>query len=263
MEEKSTNPQPKADVVQSAGEVSDYFASFNFEEAGVNLESMLKNGIHFGHRKSRRHPAMEEYIYTTRQGINIINLGKTAEKLEEALAFIKNVKTEGKKILFISNKKQAADLIKSIAKRLRMPYVVERWLGGTFTNFKVIRQRVRYLKNLREMFEKGELKKYTKFEQMKKMEEIEKLENKIGGIEEMTELPGAIFVVDIKEDYLAIREARKVGIPVIALADTNVDPREANYPIPANDDAISSLRFILGCVGKALSEENGKNDSVK
>lgn len=255
MKQDLKDPQKKADDSNQKSEVSDYFANFNFEEITVNLELMLKNGVHFGHRKSRKHPAMDEYIYTTRQGISIINLEKTLEKLEEALEFVASIKKSGKKILFVSVKKQANKLVKSIANRLEMPYVVERWLGGTFTNFRVIRERVRYLKNLREMAEKGELKKYTKFEQMKKMEEIKKLEHKMGGIENMTELPGAIFVIDVKDDYLAIKEARKMGIPVIGLVDTNTNPNYVDYPIPANNDAISSLRLMLGYIGKVFADE--------
>lgn len=231
-----------------------YFADFNFAETTPSLEEMFKNGVHFGHQKARKHPAMEEYIFTTRKGINIINLEKTAAKLEKALEFLSQLKKDGKKILLVGTKKQSQDLIKSLALRTGMPFVVERWLGGTFTNFSIIKKRAKYLKDSQEKLERGEFGKYTKFERMKKAEELEKLEKRMGGIKEMLELPAAILAIDAKEDSLAISEAQKCGIPVVALVDTNCDPNQIDYPIPANDDAVSSIRTILTYVGKALSE---------
>ncbi len=245
---------------QEAAQVSakpaseDYFADFDFKNLEITLEQMLKAGVHFGHKSSRHHPRMDEYIFTTRKGINIIDLERTLEKLEEAMEFIKSVKKEGKKILFVGTKKQVKDLVKSAAARCEMPYVVERWLGGTFTNFKAIKERVQYFRDLEEKLAKGEFAKYTKFEQMKKKEEQEKLERKLGGIKNMDELPGVILVADAKEDALAIKEAGRVGIPIVALADTNVDPSAIDYPIPANDDAISAVRLILGYLCKAILE---------
>lgn len=236
-------------------EANDYFACFNFSDVEKSLEAMLKSGVHFGHQKSRKHPSMNEYVYTTRKGINIIDLQKTSEKLEEALEFLETLKAENKKILFVGTKKQSHDLIKSLAKRLGMPYVIDRWLGGTFTNFKNIKGRTKYLKDQEDLKNKGEFKKYTKFEQAKKTEEIEKMEKKMGGIKDMLELPGAVFVVDLKEDNLAVKEAKKMGIQVIALTDTNVNANEADYAIPANDDAVSSIRIILSYIGKTLAEE--------
>jgi small subunit ribosomal protein S2 len=237
-------------------EANDYFADFNFSDVEKSLLLMLKSGVHFGHQKSRKHPSMNEYVYTTRKGINIIDLQKTSEKLDEALEFLKTLKESGKKVLFVGTKKQSHDLIKSIAKRLDMPFVVDRWLGGTFTNFKNIKGRTKYLKDQEDLMAKGEFKKYTKFEQAKKNEELEKMEGKMGGIKDMMELPGAIFVIDLKADNLAVKEAKKMGVQVIALADTNVDASEADYVIPANDDAISSIRIILSYVGKTLIKEN-------
>lgn len=242
---------PKKSVKNSS---ETYFAEFDFSKVEMTLESMLKSGVHFGHMKSRRHPKMDEYIYTTRNNINIIDLQKTLEKLQEAMKFLAAVKKDGKKVLFVGTKKQANDLIGSLAVRLGAPYVVERWIGGTFTNFKVIRGRTKYLVESEEQQARGEFKKYTKFEQAKKTEELEKLEKRMGGIKEMTELPGAVFIADVKESAIVVQEARKLNIPVSGIVDTNTDPSQIDYPIPANDDAISSLRLILACVGKALSE---------
>lgn len=233
--------------------VNSYFEDIDFSKVEITLEAMLKSGVHFGHMKSRRHPKMDEYIYTTRNNINIIDLQKTLEKLQEAMKFLSSVQKEGKKVLFVGTKKQANDLIESLAHRLGAPYVVERWIGGTFTNFKVIRGRTKYLKESEEQLARGEFKKYTKFEQSKKTEELEKLEKRMGGIKEMTELPGAIFIADVKESAIVVQEARKLNIPVSGIVDTNTDPSGIDYPIPANDDAISSLRLILSCIGKALS----------
>lgn len=235
------------------GEMS-YFAEFDFSKIELTLESMLKNGVHFGHMKSRRHPKMDEYIYTTRNNINIIDLQKTLEKLQETMNFLQSVQKEGKVVLLVGTKKQAKELVRSLAERLGLPYVVERWIGGTFTNFKVIRGRTKYLKDAEEKMAQGEFKKYTKFEQSKKMEEIEKLEKKMGGIKDMTELPGAVFIADVKESPIVVEEACKMGIPVAGIVDTNTDPSRIDYAIPANDDAISSLRFLLGCIGKSLSQ---------
>jgi len=231
-----------------------YFASLDVSKIEQSLEEMMRAGVHFGHQKARRNPKMDEYIFTTRKGINIIDLQKTQEKIIEALEFIKSVKKSGKAVLFVGTKIQAKDLVRDMAVALEMPYVCERWLGGTFTNFKVIRSRTRYLVDSEGMLARGEFKKYTKFEQMKKMEELEKMEKRMGGIKNMADLPGVIFAASIKEDNLAITEAKKMGIPVIAIADTNVDPSFVDFPIPANDDAISSLRLILSYAYKAIKE---------
>jgi len=231
----------------------DYFTDVSDFE--MSLKKMLKEGVHFGHQKSRRHPKMEEYIFGDRNGINIINLQQTLKKLEEALAFIEKIKREGRQILFVGTKKQAKELVKSAAIHCEMPFVTERWIGGTFTNFKFIRDRARYLKDSQEKFASGEFKKYTKFEQMKKSEELEKLEKKMGGIKNMTEFPGAVFIASAKEDNLAVKEAEISGIPIIALADTDTDPASIDYPIPANDDAVSSLKLMLGYICRAIATE--------
>ena len=235
-------------------EKKNFFAGLSMAKLEVSLEDMMKAGVHFGHQKSRRNPKMDEYIFTTKKGINIIDLQKTKEKTLAAMEFLKELKKSGKQILFVGTKIQAKDLVEEVASFSNMPFVVERWLGGTFTNFKVIRSRTRYLTDSEDKMEKGEFKKYTKFEQMKKTEELEKMNKRMGGIKHMTELPGAIFVTSVKDDALAITEARRMGIPVIGIADTNTDPAKIDFPIPANDDAISSIRLILSYAAKAIIE---------
>jgi small subunit ribosomal protein S2 len=255
MEENRKSPRGIQVEMDKKASSEDYFADFDLSSLDVSVENMLKNGVHFGHQKSRKDPRMEEYIFTTRKGISIIDLQKTLEKLEEAFELIRKIKNEGKKIIFVGTKKQAKDIIKSAAIKCGMPYVVERWLGGTLTNFKAIKGRTRYLKDSQDKLAQGEFKKYTKFEQVKKSEELEKLEKKMGGIKYLDEMPGAVFVTDIKEDELAIREAKKVNVPVIALSDTNVNPSLVNYPIPANDDAVSSVRLMAGYICKVILEK--------
>jgi small subunit ribosomal protein S2 len=255
MVEEVKDTAPEAAVAENEKGRESYFASLDLSKIEMSLEEMMKAGVHFGHQKSRRNPKMDEFIFTTRKGINIIDLQKTQDRLREALDFIRQVKKSGKAVLFVGTKIQAKDLIRDVAETVKMPFVTERWLGGTFTNFKVIRGRTRYLVESQDGLVRGEFKKYTKFEQMKKIEELEKMEKRMGGIKFMTELPGAIFAASIKEDNLAIMEAKKVGVPVIAIADTNADPSKVDYPIPGNDDAISSLRLILSYACKAISEE--------
>lgn len=228
------------------------FADFDFDSLEVTMPALLKVGAHFGHQKARRNPKMSPFIYTTRNNINIIDLAKTVGLMKESLDFLVKVKGSGKKVLFIGTKKQAQPLVVAVAEMTKNPYVIERWLGGTFTNFTNIRKRVRYMSSLKTQMEAGELKKYTKFEQAKKKEELEKLDRRMGGLTDMQDLPGAIFVTDVQADKLAITEAKKVGVPVVAITDTNVDPNDVDYLIPANDDAVSSLKFILSHVCKIL-----------
>ncbi|HCP09015.1 MAG TPA: 30S ribosomal protein S2 [Candidatus Moranbacteria bacterium] len=226
------------------------------------MRAMLKNGVHFGHQKSRKNPKMSEYIFGTKNGINILNLEKTVERLEEAKMFIEKIVSEGQDILFVGTKKQAKNIVLSAAAACGMPYVVERWLGGTFTNFKNISGRTKYLRDGQEAMKRGEYAKYTKFEQMKMAEELERLESRMGGIKNMTKLPGAIFVTGVQEDDLAIQEARKKNIPIIALVDTNVDPTIVDYPIPANEDAVSSLRLMVAYVCKAVIDGKDKKGTA-
>jgi small subunit ribosomal protein S2 len=195
---------------------------------------------------------MDDFIFGVKNGINILDLQKTAQMLKEALTFIEKVIASGQKILFVGTKKQAKKIVEAAAKRCDMPYVTERWLGGTFTNYSAISGRTRYLRDGQDKMEKGEYGKYTKFEQMKFAEELERLETKMGGIKHMDRLPGAIFVTGVVEDNLAIKEARIKNIPVIALADSNIDPRDIDYIIPANEDAVSSLKILMAYVIKAV-----------
>lgn len=240
----------------------DYFSNFDFKKLEeVSLEAMFKAGVHFGHHKSRINPKMKEYIFTTKNSINIFNLEKTKEKLEEAINFIIKTISENKEILFVGTRKQAKKIVESAAKKCEMPYVTERWLGGTFTNYSVISGRTRYLREGLEKLKNGEYTKYTKFEQMKKVEELEKLEHKMGGIKNMAKLPGAIFVTSVIEDCIAIQEARNKNIPVIALVDSNINPKDIEYVIPANEDALSSLRIMVGYITKAVLD--GKEKMVK
>jgi len=217
----------------------------DFSDDKISLEKMLKNGVHFGHNKSCRDPRMDKFIFGSKRGINIIDLEKTEEYLNKAIEFVKKIEKEGKQILFVGTKKQAKTIVRTAAEKSKMPFVVERWLGGTFTNFEVIRRRAQYLKDSQEQMASGGFDKYTKLEKLKKSEELEKLEKKMGGIKEMKVLPAAIFVADIKTDEIALKEAISANIPVIAIVDTNVNPNTVNYPIPANDDAVSSIKTIM------------------
>ncbi len=217
----------------------------DFAVAPISLEKMLKNGVHFGHNKSSRDPRMNKFIFGAKRSINIIDLQKTEEKLKEAIEFVKKISEEKKQILFVGTKKQAKAIIKISAITCEMPHVTERWLGGTFTNFGVIRKRAQYLKDSQEQMAIGGFDKYTKLEKLKKFEELEKLEKKMGGLKEMKTLPAAIFISDIKTDEIALNEAINAKIPVIAIVDTNVNPNNINYPIPANDDAVSSIKTIM------------------
>lgn len=256
MKQEEKTQEVAASVAKKDEKVTEnYFSTLDYSSLELSMEEMLKAGCHFGHQKARRNPKMNEYIFTTKKGINIIDLEKTEEKIKEVLEFVKELKKDGKKILFIGTRPQFKKMIVSAAEFCEMPYVVERWLGGTFTNFKNIRSRTKYLVDSQLKMDKGEFQKYTKFERMKKQEELDKMEERMGGIKNMTELPGAILVTSIKDDMIAIKEAAKVGIPVIAVADTNTDPTVADYPIPANDEALSSIRLILAYVCKTLNQK--------
>jgi len=229
------------------------------KEINLDVEEMAKAGLHFGHRTSRLHPKMLPYIFGTRNTVHIIDLEKTKEKLREALDFIQKLISEGKTLLVVGTKIQSKNLVESFAKEFDLPYVSERWLGGTFTNFSVIRKRVEYFKELERKKKEGELEKYPKKERMKIEEELRELEKKFGGIKNMESLPEAIFVLDMKKDSLAVKEAKRVGVKVIGISDTNCDPTLADYPIPANDDAISSLKYILEKVKEAIKNAKSRN----
>jgi len=214
----------------------------------LKSDDMAEAGLHFGHRTSRIHPKMKPYISGSRNTVHIIDLEKTVEKLNQALEFIKEIIADKKTLLLIGTKIQIKEMAKSFAKECGLPYITERWLGGTFTNYQTLKQRIEYFKELEEKKKTGELKKYTKKERANIDKELSDLETKFGGIKDMQGLPDAIFVLDMKKDALAIKEARMKGIKVISIADTNVDLSLSDYPIPANDDAISSVRYILNKV---------------
>ena len=245
-------PIDKEIVKDKIAKKNDFFAGFDFDKLEIDIREMFKSGVHFGHQKARKNPKMDEYVFLTKNGINIINLQKTVEKLKEARNFIEKIVSEGQLILLVGTKKQAKNLVLSLAKRCQMPYVVDRWLGGTLTNFEVIAKRTKFLRDGQDKLKRGEYSQYTKFEQMKIEEELNGLENKMGGIKNITKLPGAIFLTGVIEDNLALKEAKIKKVPVIALVDTNVDPSDVDYEIPANEDAVSSLQLILAYIGQAV-----------
>ena len=222
--------------------------------AVVSMKSLLEAGVHFGHQTRRWNPKMAPYIYTERNGIYIIDLQKTVKKLEEAYSFVRNLAENGQTILFVGTKKQAADAVKEEASRVGMYYVNARWLGGMLTNFKTMRTRIDRLAQLKKMQEDGTFDMLPKKEVMKLLGEMEKLEKYLGGVKEMKKLPGALFVVDPRKEHNAIAEARKLHIPIVAIVDTNCDPDEIDYVIPANDDAIRAIRLISSTMANAVQE---------
>lgn len=245
-----------------SGNVVDCFSDVDFSKVEISMENMFRSGVHFGHHKSRKNPKMNPYIFGVKNGINIIDLQKTEKKLKEALQFMESVIMQGKSILFVGTKKQAKKIVEAAAIKCEMPFVTERWLGGTFTNFSAISGRTRYLREGQDKMARGEYGKYTKFEQMKFAEELERLETKMGGIKNMYSLPGAIFATSVIEDNLAIKEAKIKNIPVIAFADSNVDPRDVDYVIPANEDAVSSLKTLMTYIIKAIIAAKDKKNNL-
>ena len=220
----------------------------------VAMKQLLEAGVHFGHQTRRWDPRMAPYIFTARNGIYIIDLQKTAKKIDEAYAVLKNIVDEGKTVIFVGTKKQAQECVKEEAERCGMYYVNNRWLGGMLTNFKTIRARVDRLRELEKMEEDGTFDVLPKKEVIKLKQERDKLEKNLGGIRDMTEIPGAMFVVDPKKERIAILEARKLGIPVIGLVDTNCNPEDVDYVIPGNDDAIRAIKLIIEAMANAVIE---------
>ncbi len=220
----------------------------------ISMKQLLEAGVHFGHQTRRWNPKMAEYIFTERNGIYIIDLQKTVKKVEEAYEFVKEVAASGKPILFVGTKKQAQDSVEDEAKRCGMYYVNHRWLGGMLTNFKTINQRIKRLNNLKTMEEDGTFDVLPKKEVIKLKAEQEKLQKFLGGIEEMKGMPGAIFVVDPRKERIAVKEAKILGIPVVGIVDTNCDPDEVDYVIPANDDAIRAVKLIASKMADAVIE---------
>ena len=220
----------------------------------VSMKQLLEAGVHFGHQTRRWNPKMAEYIFTERNGIYIIDLQKTVKKLDEAYNFIKELAMDGKNVLFVGTKKQAQDSIKEEAERAGAYFVNARWLGGMLTNFSTIRKRIARLKQLRVMQEDGTFDLLPKKEVIKLNLEIDRLEKFLGGIKDMSEMPGALFVVDPRKEKIAVAEAKKLGIPVVAIVDTNCDPDEVDFVIPGNDDAIRAVKLIAGAMADAIIE---------
>lgn len=227
------------------------------------LIEMLKNGVHFGHQTSKWHPKMIPYIFGIRNGIHIIDLEKTSKCLEEAVVFISKVLENNGRILFVGTKRQASEIIEKNAQLCRMPYVNKRWLGGTVTNFSIIYKLIKKYKDLKHKRDNKKLLKYTKKERLNFDREIERLDGLVGGIETLDKLPDAIFILDIKKEKNALKEAKTKGIPVIAICDTNVDPTNVAYPIPANDDATRSIACITEYISRVIVEKTKNNNVVK
>ena len=222
--------------------------------AVVAMKQLLEAGVHFGHQTRRWDPRMAEYIFQARNGIHIIDLQKTSKKLDEAYSFVKEQAEEGKTVLFVGTKKQAQECMKEAALKCGMYYVDQRWLGGMLTNFGTIKTRIQRLKDLETMAEDGTFDVLPKKEVILLKKEMEKLEKNLGGIKDMEELPGVIFLVDPKKERIAILEAKKLGIPVVGLVDTNCNPEEVDYAIPGNDDAIRAVKLIADVMANAVIE---------
>jgi small subunit ribosomal protein S2 len=218
------------------------------------MKQLLEAGVHFGHQTRRWNPKMRQFIFADRNGLHIIDLQQTVQRLDEAYAFVRSLVANGDMILFVGTKKQAQDAIKEEAERGGQFYVNSRWLGGMLTNFQTIQLRIRYMKDLEARKEAGEFERLPKKEAQKLNDELARLQRTLGGIRSMRRLPGAIFVVDTKKEHTAVEEARRLEIPVIALADSNCDPDEMDYPIPANDDAIRAVRLLCAKIADAAVE---------
>lgn len=222
--------------------------------AVISMKQLLEAGVHFGHQTRRWNPKMAQYIFTERNGIYIIDLQKTVRKIDEAYLFIRELAMENKSVLFVGTKKQAQESIETEAKRCNMFYVNNRWLGGMMTNFRTIKTRIARLNEIDKMEENGDFDRLPKKEVIKLLAEREKLNENLGGIREMKTLPGCIFVVDPRKEHIAVAEARTLGIPIVAIVDTNCDPDEIDYVIPGNDDAIRAVKLIAGKLADAVLE---------
>ena len=229
----------------------------------VTMKSLLEAGVHFGHRKRSWNPRMRQYIFAQRNGIHIIDLQKTLRKLDEACEFISDVAAAGQKVLFVGTKKQAVDTILAEAERCEAFYIATRWLGGTLTNFKTIQSRIDYLVQLETRKSKGEFEALTKREALKLEYTISRLNRYLSGIKEMTEMPGAVFVIDIGKEAIAVAEARRVGVPIVALVDSDCDPDLIDYPIPGNDDAIRSIRLMTGRIADSIIDGANRRMSLE
>ena len=235
--------------------------------ANVNIQELLNNGVHFGHLTRKWNPNMAPYIYTERNGVHIIDLYKTAAKIEETSEALKKIANSGRKILFVATKKQAKDIVAEKAKAISMPFITERWPGGMLTNFVTIRKAVKKMALIDRMKTDGSFDALSKREKLQINRQREKLEKNLGSISDMTRLPGALFIVDIKKEHIAVAEAQKLNIPIFAMVDTNSDPRQVDYVIPANDDASKSinvvLSFVTDAIADGLSERKADKEMVK
>ncbi len=229
----------------------------------VTMKELLEAGVHFGHQKERWNPKMKKFIFTERNGIHIIDLQQTLKYFEQAYDYVADLVANGGTILFVCTKKQGQDIVKEEAQRCGMYYVNKRWLGGTLTNFQTIRKGIFKLKMLKKMEEEGVFDRLPKKEAMKLKRKKEKLETYIGGIENMNRLPDALFIVDVVREENAVREARKAGVPIVALVDTNADPDLVDIPIPANDDAIRAIRLLTSRIADAVLEGKMRRDAIK
>jgi small subunit ribosomal protein S2 len=225
----------------------------------VDIKQLLEAGAHFGHKTSRWHPKMARYIHSKRNGGHIIDLTKTVEGLDEALNFLEKTTANGKKVLFVATKRQAQSIVKEAAVASKQPFVTERWLGGMLTNWNTISGRIKVVKDLEAKMDSGELaNKYNKLEVQRFQEQIDHMNSLYGGIKEMPAKPGAVFIVDITHDDNAVKEAKKLGIPIVALVDTNADPTDVDYVIPCNDDAIKAIQLVVGYVQTAVEHGAAK-----
>ena len=235
--------------------------------AQVTQQEMLDAGVHFGHLKRKWHPKMAPYIFMEKNDIHLIDLNQTQSKLEEASNAIRSIVRSGRKVLFVATKKQAKEIIESEAQRLNMPYVTERWLGGMLTNFATVRKSIKKMSNIDKMEQNGTMATLSKKERLMISREKEKLQRVLGGIEELNRLPAALYIVDIKNEHIAVKEAQKLNIPTFAMVDTNSDPTQVDFPIPANDDATKSIalitRAIMNAVAQGLEERKYDKDSAE
>lgn len=228
----------------------------------VDIKALLEAGVHFGHKTSRWHPKMAPYIHSKRQDSHIIDLTKTVDALEVALPVLTKVAASGKKVLFVGTKKQAKDIVKQAAEKVNQPYVTERWIGGMLTNVATVTAQIKKLKDLEKRMATGELeKRYSKLEVQRFQEEIDELNRKYSGIKDLSGKPGAVFVIDVIADANAIREAKTLGVPVIAIVDTNANPADVDYVIPGNDDAIKGLQLLLDYATEAVAEGVSKEEN--
>lgn len=218
------------------------------------LVDMLKAGVHFGHQRSRWHPKMKPFLFGVRNGIHVIDLDKTLEELDKALSYARTLASQGKVVLFVGTKRQARAHIKAAAESCNMPYVVERWIGGLLTNFDEFRRRLKKYKSLKDMVATGEVEKYTKKEQVAIKKQIEKMDKYLSGLVSLEKIPDALYVADVRVEKTAITEARRIGVSVIGICDSNVDPSKITHPIPCNDDAVNAIKLMANLVAGAVQE---------